>query len=230
MNDRYRDGGYLASNPDWHAADSPWKAARIKEFLDSRQLQPATVLELGCGAGEVLKQLSEAWPAAQLTGCEISPQAFAECRKKAGERLRFELLQPGAVPGGHFDLAMAIDVFEHVADYWGFLSTMRPLADYKLFHIPLDLSVLTVARSGSLMRKRHGVGHLHYFTTETALATLRDCGYDIIASQYTRGSIELPNQHWSGKLLKLPRMGLFALNQGFAARLLGGFSLLVLAR
>lgn len=230
MPDRYRDGGYLAENTDWHEGDSPWKASQIQRFLVSQGIKPRTVVELGCGAGEVLNILSEAWPEAQLSGCEISPQAFAKCSQKTHERLHFELLEPGVLPESRFDLAMAIDVFEHVADYWGFLQAMQPLADYKLFHIPLDLSVLTVARGGSLMQRRDRVGHLHYFSAETALATLSDCGYEIIASQYTRGSIELPNRHWSGKVLKLPRMALFALNENFAARMLGGFSLLVLAR
>jgi hypothetical protein len=71
--------------------------------------------------------------------------------------------------------------------------------------------------------------HLHYFTKETALRTLTDSGYEVLDSFYTPRSIELgttPGQ----MLLKLPRKLLFASHKDFAARLLGGFSFLVLAR
>ena len=75
---------------------------------------------------------------------------------------------------------MAIDVFEHVEDYFGFLRKLREKAEYKIFHIPLDLSVQTVLRSSPIIKGRKSVGHIHYFTKETALETLKDTGYEII--------------------------------------------------
>jgi len=41
---------------------------------------------------------------------------------------------------------MAIRLFEHVEDYLGFLRKMKTKATFKVFHIPLDLSVQTVLR------------------------------------------------------------------------------------
>jgi 2-polyprenyl-3-methyl-5-hydroxy-6-metoxy-1,4-benzoquinol methylase len=46
----------------------------------------------------------------------------------------------------YFDVVMAIDVFEHVEDYLGFIRRLRVKGEYKVFHIPLDLSVQTVLR------------------------------------------------------------------------------------
>jgi len=130
----------------------------------------------------------------------------------------------------HFDVVMAIDVFEHVEDYFDFLRKLKEKAEYKIFHIPLDLSVQTVLRSTPIIKGRKSVGHIHYFTKETALETLKDTGYEIVDYFYTGGSLELPNRGWKANLLKVPRKLAFSVNNDLAVRILGGYSLLVLAK
>jgi hypothetical protein len=123
-----------------------------------------------------------------------------------------------------------IDVFEHIEDYFCFLRKLRPKGEYKIFHIPLDLSVQTVLRGTPLLKGRELVGHIHYFTKETALASLKDTGYEILDYFYTPGLIELATRDWKRLLLKLPRKWLFSLNKELTVKILGGFSLIVLAK
>ncbi|QOJ24011.1 MAG: hypothetical protein HRU78_10440 [Gammaproteobacteria bacterium] len=125
---------------------------------------------------------------------------------------------------------MAIDVFEHIEDYFDFLRKFKTKAEYKIFHIPLDLSIQTVLRASPILTLRRSVGHIHYFTKETALETLKDTGYDIVDYFYTNSAIELPNRGWKANLMKLPRKLFFSVNNDLAVRVLGGFSLLVLAK
>ena len=47
---------------------------------------------------------------------------------------------------------------------------------------------------------------------------------------YTSGSLDLPNRGWKANLLKIPRRLTFHANKDLAVRILGGFSLMVLAR
>lgn len=107
---------------------------------------------------------------------------------------------------------------------------LRKKAQYKIFHIPLDISVSSVVRSKPILVARQKVGHLHYFTKETALATLSDNGYEIIDYFYTAGSINLNVKSIKTFLAKVPRLMLYNLNQDIAVRLLGGYSLLVLTK
>ena len=90
------------------------------------------------------------------------------------------------------------------------------------------MTVWNVLR-GQPIRLRERIGHLHYFDAETAIATLEECGYRIRARSYTAGSLDLPAATRLRGLARLPRRMLSRINQDVAARLLGGFSLLVLA-
>ena len=122
-----------------------------------------------------------------------------------------------------------IDVFEHIEDYLGFLKSCKPRAKNTIFHIPLDITVETVLRNRLIFGRKRS-GHLHYFMKETAIATLIDSGYEIIDVFYTTGLLDLPKKSLKSKIAFLPRKLAFALNKDFAAKLFGGFSLMVLAK
>jgi cyclopropane fatty-acyl-phospholipid synthase-like methyltransferase len=230
MNNIYEDGTYLENNQTWHEEDSPWKAQQIAKIMKRNSLNPSTVCEVGCGAGEIINQLSLDKTDTQFYGYEISPQAYSLCGKKSKDNLSFFLKDLFEDNEQYFDVVMAIDVFEHVDDYFGFLRKLRKKGEYKIFHIPLDLSVQTVLRSSPILNGRESVGHIHYFTKETALASLRDTGYEVLDYFYTAGALDLPNRGWKANMLSLPRRISFILNQDLAVRILGGWSLLVLTR
>ncbi len=227
----YEDGTYLDNNPSWHEEDSSWKAKQIRKIIERNFLNPTSICEIGCGAGEILNQLSIYYgDSTKFFGYEISPQAFDICKKKSKSNLIFKLSNLLQDNDANFDIIMAIDVFEHVEDYFGFLKKIRRKAEYKIFHIPLDLSVQTIIRSSPIIRGRKSVGHIHYFTKETAMESLRDTGYEIIDYFYTGGSLELPKRGWKANLLKVPRILAFFVNKDLAVRVLGGYSLMVLAK
>lgn len=240
---RYEQGEYLKDNPDWHAADAPWKARKVLQLLRRNELVPRTVCDVGCGAGEILRRLQGELPFdTRLVGYDISPQAISLCREKENARLQFvcgDFLQSGREPQ---DLLLLLDVFEHVPDYLGFLAALRTKARRFVLHIPLDVSVQTVL-SGSRrelgMRSRYG--HLHYFTAETALEALNDAGYCVEDLLYTwdgecEGGFPPVAPGWKAKAkypLKYLRYALewnaFQWRPGLLARLRPSYNLLVLA-
>jgi cyclopropane fatty-acyl-phospholipid synthase-like methyltransferase len=227
----YKNGTYLDCNPTWHEADSRWKANHILKLLKKNGISPSTICEVGCGAGAILECLaSDYGDRILLSGYEVSPQAFEICRKKERQNLHFFLKDLLGEKQTSFDVVMAIDVFEHVEDYFGFLRKLHEKGEYKIFHIPLDMSVQMVLRKSPILELRSSVGHIHYFTKETALSTLKDTGYEVVDYFYTCSALELPNRGWKANLLKLPRKVLFFVNQDLAARILGRFSLMVLAK
>ncbi len=226
----YTDGAYLRKNPLWHAEESPFKVKQILRMLEKNRLQPNTICEVGCGAGEVLRLLQgKMEKGCRFWGYDISPQAMELCKSRTNEGLQFKLADLTREEDAFFDLLLVLDVFEHVEDYFGFLDGIRTKSDLKIFHIPLDLSVQAVLRKRGLLKRRELWGHLHYFTKETALETLKDVGYELLDYFYTPRGIELATETVH-KLALLPRMICFRIHQELAVRTLGGYGLLVLAR
>lgn len=230
MENIYTDGTYLEKNPQWHSERSLWKAGKIATIIRKNNIHFNTIADVGCGAGEVLNCLLKEFGEnnKKYTGYEISPQGYAIARAKENDNLKFFNTDLLATESGRFDIVMAIDVFEHVEDYFSFLKKINTKGRYKIFHIPLDLSVQSVLRSRPIIERRKKVGHIHYFTKEIAFATLQDLGFKIIDWQYTADTLELPAKSNLSAMAKIPRKLAFALNKDLAVRVLGGWSLLVL--
>jgi SAM-dependent methyltransferase len=248
IQDLYTSGEYLEKNPLWHADESPWKARSVLEIMARNHLAPRTICDVGCGVGEVLRLVQAGTdPTCHLVGYDISPQAIDLCQRRANEHLEFRLGDIRKEGGRPFDVLLVLDVIEHLEDYFGFLRDLRPRAEFKIIHIPLDISVRSVLL-GRLVDYRASYGHVHYFTKEVALQTLRDVGYDIQDYLYTSQTNPLKvvwNEHrhsgartlarkltgfMARSILGLPGRGLFAVHADLAVRVLGGWRLLVLAR
>jgi SAM-dependent methyltransferase len=226
----YRDGSYLKYNPSWHAEESPFKVRQIRRMIERQNLTPKTLCDVGCGAGLVLTELQPYLSSNCICwGYDVSPDALGLCSSRGNKNLRFRLHDIRKDQGDtYFDLLLMLDVFEHVEDYIGLVRSVRSKARQKLFHIPLDLSVQAVIRRNGLLLRRDHHAHLHYFTKETALRTLTDVGYKLVDYFYTPRCIELGDK-FIQKAARFPRKLCFAISSDLTVRVLGGYSLMVLA-
>lgn len=226
----YDNGYYLKKNLDWHISDSPWKANHIDKIIYQNNLIFRSICEVGCGAGEILRQLSQKknYRSVKFSGYEISKDAFRLCQKLESESINFfndDLLKVNK----SFDILLCIDVFEHIKNYMDFILSIRNKAEYKIFHIPLDLSINSLI-NGSLVHARNSVGHLHYFTADTAIETLKDCNYKIIDQTFTPSFSAAKIKSLKTKLANVPRHILYKISPKLTSTLLGGVSLMVLAK
>ncbi|WP_460451726.1 class I SAM-dependent methyltransferase [Alsobacter sp. SYSU BS001988] len=224
--ERYTGSDYIDKNPQWHAEDAPWKAEQIASLLKERNISPESFLDVGCGTGRILSALvTEHFPKARGVGYDIASQPIMQAQSEAAPPLELHVGDITLTEERGYDVLLCIDVFEHVEDYMGFLRKLRGRARYYVFHIPLDLNFKAILRARH-MREREEVGHLHYFDSLSARATLADTGYRIVAERFTKKA----DPHWKARVLELAS-GLIAPISGpdRAVRLFGGRSLLVLA-
>jgi 2-polyprenyl-3-methyl-5-hydroxy-6-metoxy-1,4-benzoquinol methylase len=226
----YTEGKYLDKNPTWHAADSSWKAQQILKLMHRNRLNPKTICEVGCGAGEVLRHVHEALGKGIVSdGYEISPQAFELCRKLSKDNLRFHCEDLLRNQNLRFDLILVIDVVEHIENCFDFLRALRKKGQFFIFHFPLDMSAQMIVRGTPIMKLRNTVGHVHYFMKDTVLALLKDTGYEVADFFYTPTDLALRAQSIKAWLARVPRRILYSISPDLAVRLVGGFSVLVLA-
>lgn len=232
MPNRYTDGSYLSANPSWHAEDAPWKLAHIRRLLARAGVCGfGRVLDAGCGSGDIIKQWAVQQPAVRFTGWEISPQAFLLAQQQVPDRVRFVHAQEP--PAGPFDLALAIDVIEHLEQPGVWLEALAARADYLVLHVPLDKSLRSWLNPALLERERQAVGHIQFFTRRSLEQFLRRHRFQVLAQCYTNKYVERPP-----KLTNLKsRIGMCIrqaahrlLPRAWAAYLIGGYSVLLVVR
>jgi SAM-dependent methyltransferase len=222
----YTNGAYLdLTGGTWHLEDAPFKARDISRMLRRHpEIQPRSVCEIGCGAGGILAELQKALPSAAFTGYDISPHAHALSSQFANAQCRF-VLGNAFSDDTFYDLVLVMDVIEHVEDCYGFLRQARDKGRLKLYHIP-------VMHASALLRGVDGfdeVGHIHLFTMETALKSISYTGHRTIDFFLTNGVLNTPSKTLKTQVANLVRRPLAAVSSDLCARLLGGYSLLILA-
>jgi cyclopropane fatty-acyl-phospholipid synthase-like methyltransferase len=227
----YEDGTYLSNHETWHTEDSPWKAQQISKLIQRNDIKFIDAVEVGCGAGGVVYELSKLFPQVNFSGFEISPQATRFWNNYQSDNLQIKLADFLSTSKS-YDLLCLIDVFEHVPDYMGFLKSLSSRSKYFIFNIPLDMHLLGVLLDHQVY-SRNKYGHLHYFSKETALQTLTDTGYQIVDFFYAPGFLGAPPESsrktWKQKSMYPGRWLMYHVSPSFSAKLLGGVSLMVLA-
>ena len=232
----YEDEKYLSENETWHIEDSPWKAAQILKLLNRQDTLPVfdTVCEVGCGAGEILVQLSRQLPDnCTFVGYDISPQLQAMWKERESEKVRF-LRQDFLKSTNFYDVLMFIDIIEHIEDYIGFLRHIKDRGRYKIFNFPLEIFAIKALMGHKYLDSRAKYGHIHYFNKDICLSVLEDLDFEILDYFYAPSAIDLSSTSTSittlSRMAKFPRILLSKFSTDFTAKLLGGYSLFILAK
>jgi len=221
----YIDGSYaVATGGTWHQEDSAFKARQVLRMLRRHpEVAVKSICDIGCGTGGVLAELEQSLGgSAKFTGYEVSPQAHSMNGRARSPHCEFILGAPFA-DDRYFDVALVLDVVEHVEDCFGFLRDCAAKASWKIYQIPLDASASTVLRGVDCW---DSVGHLHMFTRETAIKTVGHTGQRVHDSFLTPVARQRPHRP-ATRLTNLPRR---ILPERLASRMFGGYSIMILAR
>lgn len=230
----YESEEYLNNNKTWGVEDSPWKADQIIKLITHNHIKANTICEVGCGAGEIIVQLSQQLPKDTFfTGYDISPHLANMWQQRENDKIKF-VKQDFLESEQHYDLLLFIDIIEHIEDYIGFLRKIKDRSHYKIFNFPLEIFALKALMSHKYIDSRTKYGHLHYFNKDICIAVLNDLGFDILDCFYAPGAIDLSSISTSisipSRLLKFPRILLSKISVDLTAKLLGGYSLFILAK
>lgn len=227
------DEHYKEQNQTWHVEDSAWKAEQVIKLIQKNDIEGRSYCEVGCGAGEILVQLDQNLdPQAQYTGYDISPQLDDFWSDRRSDNIRF-VQEDFFQTDGFYDIILCLDVVEHVDNYIEFLEKIRDRGRYKIFNFPLEIFALKAFLGHRYVDSIEKYGHIHYFNKDICLTLLKKHGYNVLDYFYAPGAIELADTTTSitfaSKLLKYPRWFLSLLSKDVAAKILGGFSLFILA-
>lgn len=152
----------------------------LRRRLIARLLGPeaeagdATILDFGCGSGDLLNHLASRFPGAQLAGVDLSQKALDETAAQVPNALlrRFDFGADGGVPDellGWASHVVCSEVLEHLDDPLGALSRAA------LCLKPGGKIVITVPGGPKSAFDRH-IGHLRHFTRTDLKELIAEAG------------------------------------------------------
>lgn len=164
----------------------------------------AKVLELGCGAGQFIREIKKIRPELDCYGCDISQHAIA-IAKQANDGVSYGLSDENKSPyeDNFFDAVLIFDVLEHVANPDLILSEVnRVLKSGGVFYsfVPCEADVLSfwnLLHKLGLKREltKMYAGHTNKFTRKGLISLVQSQGFTV---KYIRYS-----EHVLGQLLGL---------------------------
>lgn len=148
----------------WRALGARGKAEHAVVLCERGGLRPSTLVEIGCGDGALLAELSRRALADELDGFELSAPAAAIARGREipGAR-RIEAFDGARVPAQDscYDLAVVSHVLEHVPDPPALLREAARVAEWVLVEVPLEAN--RSARRPGKRAQAARIGHIQTF-------------------------------------------------------------------
>jgi SAM-dependent methyltransferase len=138
------------------------------------------VLDVGCGPGQLLRDISAALPGAKIHGADVSEGSLADGRAKnpGFDLFAMDLTSPTFATDhaehlGAFDLIICSEVLEHIPD--------DGLAAHRIAELlaPGGVVIVTVP-GGSMSRFDVAIGHQRHYTRERINLLLRDAGLELV--------------------------------------------------
>jgi SAM-dependent methyltransferase len=167
--DFYRDYYGDEALGRWRQAGARDKALHISELCG--RIAPNTVLEVGCGDGSVLAELSRLGFGEQLFGIELSASGVEVARSRNIARVHsIETFDGRRIPfaDGSFDLVYATHVLEHVAHERLFLAELARVGRHVFVEVPLE-DTMRVANA-----VLNDIGHINFYNRVTFQALLEE--------------------------------------------------------
>jgi SAM-dependent methyltransferase len=155
------------------------------------QRAPASILDAGCGRGQLCFQLHRRWPNARVHGIDFETALVALCRDLAARlhappSVTFERrVLPDDPIAGAYGLVTCVDVLEHIDDDAGFLRSLHAATapgGTLVLHTP------AVPQRRYLAEYEHQHDHVREgYTREDLQRLLEHAGYAHVSVRYTFG-------------------------------------------
>ncbi len=166
----------------WRALGARSKGAHVAALCERAGVRPRSLVEIGCGDGSLLGELSARGVAPALDGFELSAPAAEIARSRdipgAG---RIEAYDGARVPAadGAYDLAVLSHVLEHVREPPRLLAEAARVGTWVLVEVPLEAN-RSAARPGKRAEAAR-IGHIQAFGRHDVHALVAGAGLRVAA-------------------------------------------------
>lgn len=132
-----------------------------------------SILDVGCGLGELIIELKRHHPTVRVTGLDISKVAIDACRAAFPEEIfHVANINEDALESS-FDLIVCSEVTEHLAEPRHALANMRKMTR------PGGFLILTTPH-GRIHPTERAIGHIKHPKRSEIAAALREAGFSVV--------------------------------------------------
>ena len=225
----YSSGEFLKRNPDSYD-EAEWKLKFINCFLSKVVISEYKIADFGSGQMHISKNLAKQHVNIDFFAYDIIPKDLIDV---SGLSINLQYVHSNYYPSdNYFDLTLAIDVLEHISSPIETLIKMSDCSNYVLIHIPLDISFLSLLRTKVFEKLKTTVGHINFYSTNTAKIMIDAAELEIVESCYTDAYKSFPlNRKLSVKFMTFVR-NIFSIifSKKLSADVFGGQTMFILAR
>lgn len=157
-------------NPELYRRFASERARPFADLIEAaaRRIEnPRTIVDLGCGSGELTASLAERWPGAYVTGIDSSPEMTDDAARAHSERFEFVLKRiEDFTPDPRLDLLVSNAALQWVPDHRdllaGWLAELAPGAVIGVqvpgnFRAPSHALMREIAESQEFTDELHAV-------------------------------------------------------------------------
>lgn len=177
--DFYEDE-YLLNNPDMHLEDTEWKVRELAPLLADVNGLNRSILDVGCGAGEVGARIATIVGTTDRTAVDCSGPIlrFAKERHADAMYLRIDAARL-PLRNRSYDLSLLIDVIEHQAQPEQVLRELSRVSMRLLIRTPLEDCWYERLRRRRRNLFQESCGHVVHFDLTSVRQMLTENGFSI---------------------------------------------------
>lgn len=181
---RYYKDEYSYCHPSIHVEDSMWKVGKILSVIQN-QTRINCILDVGCGAGVILNELSQKLEAKHATGIDISSYILKKAKdinSRRRDSISFIQAHAALLPimTKSLDIGLLIDILEHVISPTKVLSEQSRCSKYVVIKVPLKKTLSFVTFFDHILSEKN-YGHIHRFNVNSFLQLVKLTGFDVLA-------------------------------------------------
>lgn len=179
-----KDPSFLA----WRKKGAKYKAENIVAVCSG--IRPDSVIEIGCGTGDVLRELMSRSFAGSYTGTDISASALAAAGRNLGTGFCGGFISDATnlpLPDNTYSVAVLSHVLEHLENPARAAEEASRVAEFVVAEVPTEKVATNWMRK--LFFGRHytsatDAGHLQFWSPRSFVRFLQnECGFEILALQ-----------------------------------------------
>lgn len=178
IQEAYDDTYFYQTHRRWFEHPNTSLFRKISDMIP----QGSSVLDVGCGRGDLLKFLRSMRPDLQLTGVDFSYNSSDGIRYLQGDVLTLDIAEK-------FDFVIALAAIEHVPNCIAFAKRLQELVNPGGAVVVMTINEASLlyglARAGRALgvqlafNRLYSRHHLHHFTRQSLCQALESCGLKV---------------------------------------------------